>query len=180
VLLVTVAMMRKGDKLESYRMLAGALGNITDNNWRLILIGDGECRKEIEEMFENVTGHCLFTGELEAEKIAGWLGTADIYAWPSVNEAYGLALLEAVAYGLPAVVYDYGGVGQIIEHDYNGLVINPGDRAGYACALEAMISNPGLRKRYASNSNRKFLRDHTFAEAQRRVDSIVDAVVFGQ
>jgi glycosyltransferase involved in cell wall biosynthesis len=172
--------MRKGDKLESYRILSGALGNITGNHWRLILIGDGECRKEIEEMFENVAGHCLFTGELKAEEIVKWLAAADIYAWPSVNEAYGLALLEAVSYGLPAVVCDYGGVGQIIEHDYNGLVINPGDRAGYACALEAMISNPGLRKRYASNSNRKFLRDHTFAEAQRRVNSIVDAVVSGQ
>ena len=54
--LVTIAMMRPGDKMDSYRMLAASLHLMPDLGWRLAVIGDGPCRPEVEALFADFSG----------------------------------------------------------------------------------------------------------------------------
>ncbi|MYB34950.1 MAG: glycosyltransferase family 4 protein [Gammaproteobacteria bacterium] len=172
--LTCVAMMRSGDKLRSYRELSAALEAVSDENWNLIVIGDGARFGEVRSLFSSIDERCLFTGELDQIQIARWFRTADCYVWPSVNEAFGMALLEATSYGLPTLSYDYGGVGTIIEDGANGFLVPPDDRSLFIDRLKLLVNDQAVRSRMRAHANRKFLSDHSLRVAQTRISEILE------
>lgn len=103
--LITVAMMRAGDKLSSYRALSEALALLPEIlDWTLDIIGDGPERAAVETMFSTFPDHRLvWHGEKSPTEIVALLSKASLYVWPGHGEAYGLAYLEAQAAGLPVV-----------------------------------------------------------------------------
>ncbi len=173
VWLVCAAMMRTGDKLSSYRELHVTLQAISDENWNLIVIGDGEKSREVKSLFSRHGDRCLFTGELAPREIVRCFRTADCYVWPSVNEAFGMALLEATSYGLPSLAYDYGGVGTIIEDGRNGFLVPSGDRLLFVERLKLLIRDHRLRNRMRTQANSKFLSDHALKVAETRIEEIL-------
>ncbi|MGO7426078.1 glycosyltransferase family 1 protein, partial [Rhizobium ruizarguesonis] len=86
--LMTVAMMRAGDKMDSYVMLAKALGLIEDRPWTLAVIGDGPMRQEVQGLFAGLAGRIEWLGERNAVEIAELLGHGGLYVWPGCGEAY--------------------------------------------------------------------------------------------
>jgi glycosyltransferase involved in cell wall biosynthesis len=83
-LLLTVAMMRTGDKLASYRVLAEALTRLDDLDWQLVVVGDGPARQHVEAMFP---ARAKFVGELPSHRLPEIYAAADIFVWPAVREA---------------------------------------------------------------------------------------------
>lgn len=125
--LICVAMMRSGDKLASYRELSRALESLTEEDWHLLVVGDGSARSQVMKLLEPIASRTTFTGLLAREEICGLLRAADLYVWPAVNEAYGMALLEAQSCGLPVVASSVGGVPQIVQHETTGLLAPPNE-----------------------------------------------------
>lgn len=75
------------------------------------------------------------------------LRAADVFAAPALEgESFGIAVAEAVATGLPAVVTEVGGVPELVRPDA-GLVVPPGDAAGLAAALARYLGRPAGRVR---------------------------------
>ncbi len=177
VWLITVAMMREGDKSTSYQQLTDTLNQLDTNLWQLLVIGDGKASSRIQAFFSGVATNCLFIGKLNAEAIAPWLASADIFVWPAVNEAYGLALLEAVAAGLPAVVQNYGGVSSIVEHNKSGYVTNPNNRHQFTCALRKLIGDESLRQSMAAAATSKFITEHRYHSAVSKIKIICDTAL---
>jgi glycosyltransferase involved in cell wall biosynthesis len=100
--LLAVAMMRRDVKLLSYRLLANALARITASDWHALLVGDGPARTDIEAEFASLSpGRVRFLGALDPDALAEVYAAADLYVWPACGEAYGMAMLEAQAAGLP-------------------------------------------------------------------------------
>ncbi len=144
--LLTVAMMRPGDKLASYHGLAEALSGLTDLAWQLLIVGDGAARAEVETAFGAIPRDRLrYLGEHPAPALPPVFAAADLYAWPAVNEAFGMALLEAQGSGLPVVAGRYGGVAAVVAENRGGLLTPPGDLAAFAVALRALIGDPERR-----------------------------------
>lgn len=177
VWLITVAMMREGDKSTSYQQLADTLHQIDPDLWELIVIGDGREATRIQNFFSGVAENCFFTGKLEQQSIEQWLAIGDIFVWPAVNEAYGLALLEALAAGLPAVVQNYGGVSSIVEHKKTGYVTNPNNRQAFTRALRKLINDEDLRKNMATASVKKFATEHRYDMAVGKIDVICNNAI---
>jgi glycosyltransferase involved in cell wall biosynthesis len=182
VWILSVAMMRPGDKLASYRILAEALHNLADRPWQLILVGDGSERPEIETAFawarstaQGVRVH--FAGALEGPDLIRLYAACDLYAWPAVNEAYGMAFLEAQAAGLPVVAGRSGGVPVVVRHGETGLLAAPDDTATFAAALGALLDDPGKRQGFAAAAPAAVAARHSLAAASRRLDRILHAVV---
>jgi len=173
VWLICVAMMRSGDKLHSYYELHEALESILDESWNLIIIGDGEKSLQVKSLFSNFGGRCLFTGELDQIQIGRWFRVADCYVWPSVNEAFGMALLEATSYGLPSLAYDYGGVDTIIEDERNGFLVTPNNKLLFVERLKLLINDQRIRNRMRVQANTKFLSDHSLGVVQIRISEIL-------
>jgi glycosyltransferase involved in cell wall biosynthesis len=182
VWIVAVAMMRPGDKLASYRILAEALRNLADRPWRLILVGDGAERPAVEAAFawarDTAQGARVhFAGALEGADLARLYAACDLYAWPAVNEAYGMAFLEAQAAGLPVVAGRSSGVPAVVRDGETGLLAPPEDSAAFAVALGALLDDPAKRQGFAAAAPMAVAARHSLAAASRRLDQILHSVV---
>jgi len=146
--IAVVAMMRDGDKLASYRMLAGALGRLRDLPWRLLVAGDGNARAAVHGALEaSVPGRTAYLGALDPSGVTALNAAADLFAWPAVNEAYGMAMLEAQAAGLPVVSCATRGVPDVVEHGRTGLLAPGAEEAAFAGMLRELIVAPDQRAR---------------------------------
>jgi glycosyltransferase involved in cell wall biosynthesis len=175
VRLLTVAMMRAGAKLDSYKVLAEALGRLPQAGWQLTIAGDGPAESEVRALFagQNVT----FVGRVDEDGLARLYAEADLFVWPAVNEAYGMAILEAQHAGLPVVVGASGGVGDIVADGETGLLTRPGDAAAFCEAVAGLMADPHRRHAMASAAAQKAGADHGFAAAAEFIDLRLRALV---
>jgi glycosyltransferase involved in cell wall biosynthesis len=175
--IVSVAMMRPGDKLESYKMLARALERIEHVAWTLTVVGDGPARDEIRAEFARLDpARIEWLGESAPTDIPGILERGALYAWPGYGEAYGLAFLEAQAAGLPVVAQDIDGVPAVVRNGSTGVLTPAGNVAAFADALAGMLKN-AARRRAMSAAARSFVaRERSFGIASARLAEIVRGV----
>ncbi|MBP2448793.1 glycosyltransferase family 4 protein [Rhizobium leguminosarum] len=172
--LMTVAMMRSGDKMESYAMLAKALRLIEHRPWTLAVIGDGPMRHEVQALFAGfTTGRIEWLGERDGADIAELLGRGGVYVWPGCGEAYGLAYLEAQSAGLPVVAQDTAGVPDVVEAGVTGLLTGDGDVAAYAAAVAALLDDGERRDAMGKAARRFVLGQRSLATAAEILDGIL-------
>ena len=91
------------------------------------------------------------------------LASASIFALPSRDEGFPIAMMEAMAYRMPTVAFDCApGIRELVEDEVSGLVVNPGNVPAFAAALERLIKDRDLRRRLgqaAHGSVGRFLPD---------------------
>ncbi|WP_230532981.1 glycosyltransferase family 4 protein [Microvirga roseola] len=163
--LLTVAMMREGDKLASYRILAAALERIARHPWSLDIVGDGEAQDEIAHLFAPFGSRIRFHGRIESKAaLKALYEQADLLVWPAVNEAYGMVLLEAQINGCPVVAGAYGGVASVVMDGRTGLLTRPGDAGAFADAVEELLSDRG-RLRLLGSAAARFVREERHLDA---------------
>lgn len=153
-LLLSVGMMRTRDKLDSYRVLADALGRLKDRPWCALLVGDGPARSEVEAMMaplndEGGGERVRFAGAVAHADLPSIYASADLYLWPAINEAYGMAFLEAQAAGLPVVAGRTGGVPAVVADGITGVLTPIGDAAAFAKATVRLLEDSRERARLA-------------------------------
>jgi glycosyltransferase involved in cell wall biosynthesis len=93
--------------------------------------------------------------------------------WPAVREAWGMALLEAEAAGLPVVAGRVGGVPSIVIEGETGLLAPDGDAAALADAVAALLDDPERRRALGRAAAAHVARTHGLAAAARRLDAIL-------
>ncbi len=146
--LVVAAMMRPGDKHASYLSLARSLEKLCDLGWQLLVAGDGPAESAIRLALETAApGRMRFLGRLEQAALAQLFQAGDLYVWPGVNEAYGMALLEAQASGLPVVSVISRGIPDVVESGRTGLLGQPDAPAVLADLVRRLIVDAPLRTR---------------------------------
>ncbi|TBC89920.1 glycosyltransferase (plasmid) [Rhizobium leguminosarum] len=171
--LMTVAMMRAGDKMDSYAMLARALRLIEDRPWTLAVIGDGPMRQEVQGLFAGLAGRVEWLGERNPVEIAELLERGGLYVWPGCGEAYGLAYLEAQAAGLPVVAQETAGVPAVVEAGVTGLLTPDGDVAAYAEALVALLDDRQRRDAMGQAARRFVLGQRSLVMAAQVLNGIL-------
>jgi Glycosyl transferases group 1 len=174
--LLAVAMMRAPDKLASYRALARALGRLKGEPWHLIVVGDGPEREQVRASFADVRSRVTFAGRRDPDDLARFYAAADLFVWPAVNEAYGMAILEAEAAGLPVVAGRTGGVPDIVADGESGLLVRPEDDVGFAAAVGRLLEDPELCRRLGQAAAARVAARHGFAAAAQGLGSILARV----
>jgi glycosyltransferase involved in cell wall biosynthesis len=164
--IAVVAMMRVGDKLASYRVLAGALERLEDLAWQLVVVGDGPARAEVEKLFGE---RACFLGALGERRIAEVLAASDLYAWPAVNEAYGMALLEAQAAGSPVLSCAVRGVPDVVLDGRTGVLVPFGDEDAFGAGLRELLADPERRKRLGAEAARYVAQERSLQAASARL-----------
>jgi glycosyltransferase involved in cell wall biosynthesis len=172
--LAVAAMMRPGDKLASYGALARALGRLRDLPWRLLVAGDGSARGEVQAaLAAAIPERTAFLGALSLQEVAALYGAADLCVWPAVNEAYGMALLEAQAAGLPVVSCAARGVPDVVEHERTGLLCAPADEAALAGLVRDLLRDEGKRSRLGAAAASFASEERSIALAAVRLESLL-------
>lgn len=173
VWLLTVAMMRPGDKLASYQRLAAALDHVPTGGWSLLIVGDGSCRQEVEALF---AGRAIFTGALPERMLPTLYRAGDLFVWPAVNEAYGMALLAAQAAGVPVIAGRERGVPEVVADGQTGLLTEPGDDRAFAEAINDLIGDAARRAAMGTKAANRVGRQHSLTAAGEIVSRVIDGV----
>ena len=174
--LLAVGMMRPGDKLASYRVLGEALSQVP-GDWRLTVVGDGPARPEVEAALSPISDRVSWRGALDEDALTDAYRSADLLVWPAVNEAFGMALLEAQAAGLPVVAGDTGGVSAIVRHDRTGLLVPVGDAGAFANAVAGLIADPARRRALGTAAAEIVRAEHGLPAAARTLDAALRPLV---
>lgn len=108
---------------------------------RLVIVGDGPLEESLKSMCIKlgINEHVIFTGY--RQKVENLVADFDVFVLPSVSEGLGLALLEAMALGKPAVATEVGGIPEVIKHDVNGLLVPPGNDKYLAEGIIEVLSD---------------------------------------
>ena len=170
--LLAVGMMRAGDKQASFERLAETLLLARDADWHAILVGGGPELARIEAAFAPLRGRVTTTGQLEADALAALYAACDLYVWPAVNEAYGMALLEAQAAGLPVLSVDTRGVPDIVRHLQTGWLTADDAPATLAVALQQALADTPRRRVMAEAALQRVQRELSLTAAQHRLDRL--------
>ena len=130
--------------IEALRRLASRFPRL-----HVYVIGKGqhEQRRTLSQLARscNVEARIHFLGY--RDDVSSVLLAMDAFALPSRSEALSMAMLEAMAAGLPVVAARVGGVPEVISHGRNGLLVEPSDPVALADAIAALIGEPALRHR---------------------------------
>ena len=105
---------------------------------RLVIIGDGGCRSDLQELATSLGIRCDFLGERSPEQVRSWLEKARVFCAASVtlpdgqSEAFGIVFLEAQAMGVPVVGFRHGGIPETMREGVTGLLAEERDVKGLA------------------------------------------------
>lgn len=174
-MLMAVGMMRAGDKEKSYRVLADALAGLMDRPWRLLLVGFGPLAETIQSWFPDQ--RVIPVGQVSEGRLATLYGAADLMVWPAVNEAYGMAILEAQAAGLPAVAGGAGGVPEIVADGRTGRIVPVGDAVAFRGAVAELLDDPARRRRLGDAAAIRARARFGLKAAARAIDTVLDRLV---
>jgi glycosyltransferase involved in cell wall biosynthesis len=135
---------------------------------RLVIVGEGPESERIAAAARaaGVAPHLLMPGFL-AEP-ARWIGHFDIFALSSDSEQFPISLVEAMAAGLPAVATAVGDVPAMVSDDNRPLIVDCGDEAALAAALDSLADQPNLRRAIGAANREKAVREY---DEKRMIDA---------
>ncbi|MDF1748617.1 MAG: glycosyltransferase family 4 protein [Alphaproteobacteria bacterium] len=162
--MIATGMMRNDGKKLSFLLLAQAMARLKNQNVRLILVGDGPARAEIEAAYAGDNRVC-FAGKLESRALRGFNAACDLFVWPALGEAFGMAPLEAQAAGLPVVLGDRPGIRTMVRDGETGLLTPEGDVVAFAVALETVLQDPVRRQEMADAARLHVQENHDLSSA---------------
>jgi len=177
--LLAVGMMRDDVKRHSYALLAEALQRLRDRRWQLLIVGDGVARPSIEKLFDSFGfSRVKYAGILGEDRLPACYAAADVYAWPAVREAYGMAFLEAQASGLPVVAGREGGVTDIVQDGVTGMLTDPRDPVALASAIADLLDHQAKREAMSVAAARFVQEEHSLDHASAVLNkALIDASV---
>ena len=183
VVIITAAMMRKGVKTEGISTVIEACAHLKERglNIKLVIVGDGECRGQLEQAAKECLGtNALFTGKIAREQMYKFYSGADIFAFPGINESLGMVYLEAQSCRLPAVAYEDWGAKEAILHEKTGLLSKASAPEEFIANLEKLVTDQLMREKMGSNGEYHIRSNHNiknnYDQLQSKLIELTDSV----
>jgi glycosyltransferase involved in cell wall biosynthesis len=146
-------------------------------NARLWLIGEGPHREPLFDLIVDLGLHHQVFLPGAFDDATELLAAADVFVLPSYEEGMSLALLEAMAAGLPVVATDIPGNRLLVTHEEHGLLVPPGDSAALHAAIERLLDDAELAQRLAQNARTRVIAEFSLAKmASAHLDIINEAI----
>jgi glycosyltransferase involved in cell wall biosynthesis len=153
-------------------VLAATLGLLRDLPWRLVVVGDGPARDEVHRALERAApGRACFLGALKTRDVAHIFAASDLTVWPGVNEAYGMALLEAQAAGLPVVSCALRGVPDVVQDGRTGLLAPMLNEAALAERARLLLVDTERRRALGRDAAAYVAAERSLETAAQRIGS---------
>lgn len=152
---------------------------LLDDRFRFYITGDGELTETLHDEAKN-DKKIIFTGRIEDKELKSLILAADIFCFPSIskNEAFGLALAEAMYYEKPAVTFSIpgSGVNYVCLNGETGIEVENKNVLKYAEALEKLAADESLRKQYGKAGRKRivdnFLSTQFYENIKKTIHSL--------
>jgi glycosyltransferase involved in cell wall biosynthesis len=128
--------------------LVRALAALRGRPFEAVLVGDGPDRPAVEEEVKRLGLESTVELLGERDDVPQLLGTADVFVLSSHSEGLPMSILEAMAAGVPVVASNVGGVPEVVVDGDTGLLVPPGDPKSLAAAIERLLEDPVLCRRF--------------------------------
>jgi glycosyltransferase involved in cell wall biosynthesis len=135
------------------------------DDWDLVIVGEGPCRKQLESHIGALGMQDRVRLPGQVGNMAAWYERATIFAVSSLHEGGPNTLIEALAYGVPAVSFDCDtGPRTIIRDNVDGILVPPRNETALADGLASLMDDAALRARMAARAveaRERFSEEHT-------------------
>ncbi len=168
------------DKDKNLETLMRVIPSVLKNNsTHFLLVGDGNLKDRLMREVANLalTNYVRFTGAIDAfnEDIVNFYNLASVFVMPSAIEAQNLAVMEAMACGLPIVAANSGALPELVRNTENGFLVPPYAVEAYTQALGTILANEQLQNKMGQQS-RILIADHDFINTCQQLFGIYTAV----
>ncbi len=145
-----------------------------EKSLKLLIVGGGSQKHNYENLIQklDLDKDTTLTGPINHEQIQEYHNMLDTYVAMSVQESFGVAILEASACGKPVIVSKVGGLPEVVEDGKTGFIVESGDYKSLAKALSKLICEPNLRNEMGRNGRNKVLREFNWNDCVKRMNSI--------
>ncbi|MBA3424139.1 MAG: glycosyltransferase family 1 protein [Rubrobacter sp.] len=111
---------------------------------RLAIVGDGPARRDLEKVFAGTP--TVFTGTLRGRALARAYASADVFLFPSTTDTLGMAMIEALASGLPVVAARGGATHEVVADAESGVIYEPDQKGALVDAVRRVLDDDEWRK----------------------------------
>jgi len=145
------------------------LGNV-----KLIIIGEGEQRKSLENLVRSLKmkNRVILLGALPHRELPQYLAIADAFCRPSVNEGFGISFIESMACRIPTIGTAVGGITDIINNGENGMLVPPEDPGTLSKAIQKVIEDGTMAKRIAANGYQTVKEKFTWERVLKDMEDV--------
>jgi glycosyltransferase involved in cell wall biosynthesis len=128
---------------KGWRFLLETLKEMNPERVAIVIVGDGEMRREIGDRLGKLAH---FVGRIAPEEVPAVLANCDVLVTASEKETRGLTILEGFAAGLAAIAPDAGGVTDSIMDGVNGFLFEPGNAGNFMTKVNRLVDDAGMRR----------------------------------
>ena len=148
-----------------------------NNDYKIYIGGEGPLTKELKSLAKE-DSKIEFMGKLTDSQIRIMLNVCDVFAFPSIskNEAFGLALAEAMYFGKPVVNFeiDGSGVNYVSLDKVTGLTVENGDSKAFANAIKTLAEDELLRNKLGTEAKNRILENFTYKKFKDKVIELIE------
>ena len=130
-------------------------------NVTLTLIGEGDTRRDLEDLALGARAEIRFVGSVPHEDLPRYFAAADIFVLPSLFEGHPKVIVEAMASGLPIVASDVRGINTLLEHGKTGLLTATSSQA-IRFGIETLVNDPLKREALGKNARLEAEKEFSF------------------
>lgn len=152
---------------------------LLDDSFAVWIGGRGPLTEELKALAAD-DKKVTFLGRVENDELVSRMLACDIFCFPSItkNEAFGIALAEAMAYGKPAVTFtiEGSGVNYVSLNGVTGIEVENRNTQAYAEAIRKLASDAQLRKTYGENAKRRVEELFTNEKFTQNVNALLESL----
>ena len=150
---------------------------LLDGKFKIFITGTGELTESLKKEAAN-DSKITFTGRIEDEDLKAYILACDIFCFPSItkNEAFGVALAEAMYYGKPAVTFNIpgSGVNYVCLDRENGIEVANRQSDLYSKALRKLAHSPELRSKYGELSKQRVMDKFLYSSYINNIGRLIN------
>jgi phosphatidyl-myo-inositol alpha-mannosyltransferase len=161
------------DPQKGFPVAVAAFGRLAAEfpDLHLVVIGDGKDRSAVETLPADARTRVVMLGQIQHERLPAYHAGADVFVAPALGqESFGIALVEAMAAGVPVVASDIAGYRDVVSSEVDGLLVPPGDSGRLADAVARVLADSALAQRLTAAG-----RDRANHFAWHRVVGLIEA-----
>ena len=166
---LTIAFVGRMLPAKGLSILAQALAKVRNENWKLLVIGDGEEREPFAERLSelNLMERTQFMGAIKYDEMPRLFQQMDLLVLPTqttkrVREQFGRVIIEAMASGVPVIGSTCGAIPEVVGEA--GLVVPEGDPDALAAAIQRLLADENLRRQLARAGRERVERHYSWEE----------------